>query len=217
MRVIVFGAHPDDPDSGTGGLMALLSERGHDVIAVSFTRGELTGRTGSVKENARINEREAVMAFKLLGSKIVFLDFKDGNVWVTKETLIKVKNLIEEYKPEIILTHWPIDSHSDHQSVGVVTINAIRNISSTTPMLYFYEVMTGRQTHCFIPDIYVDISEKAELKKRACYLHKNCFPEKWYPIHEEMMRFRGLEMGVKYAEAFISFKKTYAHKLKNLL
>jgi len=218
LRIMILGAHPDDPDSGAGGLIALLSENGHEVIAVSFTRSGLTGKMGSFEENARINEREAIMAFQLLGAKIIFLNFKDGNVWVTRESLEEVRGVFEKHAPDLVITHWPIDTHSDHRSVGILTIGAVRKIASEKrPLLYFYEVMTGVQTHCFIPEIYIDITEKAEIKKKACYLHKNCFPETWYPVHEKMMKFRGLEMGVKYAEAFISYERKYVHVLKNLI
>ena len=213
---MILGAHPDDPDSGAGGLIALLSERGHEVIVISFTKGELTGRTYNIEENARINEIEAKMAFKLLGANILFLGFKDGNVWVTKEALNQVRSIMMKFKPNIVITHWPVDSHSDHRSVGILTIGVIRSLEFK-PMLYFYEVMTGLQTHCFIPEIYVDITSKVEIKKKACYMHKNCFPERWYPVHEKMMRFRGLEMGVEYAEAFVSYKRSYSHKLLTLI
>jgi len=218
MHILVFGAHPDDPDSGAGGLIALLTEAGHRVTAVSFTKGELTGRMSSIEENAKVNVEEAIKAFKLLGASVIFLDFKDGGVWVTEETVIKVKSLLERLKPDIVLTHWPVDSHSDHRAVGIATIGAVRRIrTDPKPMLYFYEVMTGMQTHCFIPEIYVNVTEKAELKRKACYLHENCFPERWYPVHEKMMEFRGLEMGARYAEAFISFKRNYTHRLKEIL
>ena len=216
-RVVVMGAHPDDPDSGAGGLMALLSRSGHEVVAVSFTRGELTGRW-SVEENARVNEEEAVTAFELLGARVTFLNFRDGSVWVTEEVVTEVLKLLRELRPEVVLTHWPVDTHSDHRSVGAATIGAVRRLEEgSRPALFFYEVMTGIQTRCFHPDIYVDVSEVAELKRRACYLHRNCFPDKWYPVHEDMMRFRGLEMGVKCAEAFASFDKSRARELVDLL
>ncbi len=216
MHILVLGAHPDDPDSGAGGLIALLTKRGYKVTAISFTRGELTGRAESIEENAKVNEKEAVEAFKLLGADIVFLNFKDAEVYASKEAVFEVKKTLRDLSPDIIITHWPIDTHSDHRAVGIITINVVRSFSPQ-PALFFYEVMTGHQTKCFVPEIYVDVTEVAELKKRACYMHKNCFPQKWYPVHEKMMVFRGMEAGVKYAEAYISFEKSYAYKLIQLL
>jgi len=40
LKIIVAGAHPDDPESGCGGTMALFSAEGHEVIAAYLTRGE---------------------------------------------------------------------------------------------------------------------------------------------------------------------------------
>jgi len=216
MHILVLGAHPDDPDSGAGGLIALLTRRGYKVTAISFTRGELTGRTGSIEENAKVNEKEAVEAFKLLGADVIFLNFKDAEVYASKEAVLEVKEMLRDLSPDIVITHWPIDTHSDHRAVGIITISVVRSLSPQ-PALFFYEVMTGHQTKCFIPEIYVDVTEVAELKRKACYMHKNCFPEKWYTVHEKMMVFRGMEMGVKYAEAYVSFEKSYAHKLLQIL
>lgn len=218
MNILVLGAHPDDPDSGAGGLIAILSEKGHNVSAVSFTRGELTGKMGSVEDNGKRNVEEAIQAFKLLGADVVFLDFMDGDVWLTEEAVGKVKNLIEEKRPVAVITHWPVDTHPDHRTVGAMTISAIQGSKvDAKPTLHFYEVMSGMQSRCFITDTYVDVTQKAEVKKRACYAHKNCDPDSWYPIHEKMMVFRGLEMGVGCAETFVAFHKGDTSKLKALL
>jgi len=218
MSILILGAHPDDPDSGAGGLMAILSERGHNVSAVSFTKGELTGRMGSVEENGKRNMEEALQAFKLLGAEVVFLDFMDGAMWPTNEAVGKVKDLIEAHGPTLILTHWPVDTHPDHRAVGVMTISAIQRLKiDLKPSLHFYEVMSGIQSRCFIADTYIDVSEKAEIKKKACYAHRNCNPDSWYPVHEKMMEFRGLEMGVRYAETFVAFSKSESSKLKILM
>ena len=33
LKVVVFGGHPDDPESGAGGLIATLARQGHEVTA----------------------------------------------------------------------------------------------------------------------------------------------------------------------------------------
>jgi len=218
MNIFVMGAHPDDPDSGAGGLVAILSEKGHSVSAVSFTRGELTGRMGSIEGNGKLNVEEAIRAFHLLGTEVIFLDYIDGALWPTEEAVGKVRNLIEGNDPALVLTHWPIDTHPDHRAVGAITISAIqRSKVDAAPALYFYEVMSGIQSRCFTAGTYVDVTKKAELKKRACYAHGNCFPDTWYPVHEKMMEFRGLEMGVKYAETFVAYDKGEVSKLELLM
>jgi len=208
MYLIIFGAHPDDPDSGAGGLIARYASRGHRVLAVSLTKGELCTGARSPEENERINVEEAIRAFRLLGASVKFLNFRDAGVYVTPDSIDEIRRLLQNEGPDIVLTHWPVDTHSDHRATGIMTISAIQAFPvESRPKLYFYEVMTGRQSRCFIPEIYVDITEYAELKRKAAYCHRNCKPESWYPIHEKMMEFRGLEMGVKYAEAFVAFNK----------
>ena len=34
LKVVVAGGHPDDPETGCGGTMALYSKAGHDVVAL---------------------------------------------------------------------------------------------------------------------------------------------------------------------------------------
>jgi LmbE family N-acetylglucosaminyl deacetylase len=39
-KVLVIGAHPDDPETGCGGTMVWLKEAGCEVVAVYMTKGE---------------------------------------------------------------------------------------------------------------------------------------------------------------------------------
>ena len=40
LKVMVTGGHPDDPETGCGGLIALLTAAGHEVTVAYLTRGE---------------------------------------------------------------------------------------------------------------------------------------------------------------------------------
>ena len=73
--------------------------------------------------------------------------------------------------------------------------------------LYFYEVNTGTETMAFIPTDYEDISGVRDRKKTAMFAHKTQAPEDIYDQYfKTLEEFRGLESGVKAAEAFIRFK-----------
>ncbi len=68
---------------------------------------------------------------------------------------------------------------------------------------YYFEVNAGSQTQHFRPTHYVDITPVEARKKAACYVHASQDPPGFCDrYHEPMQRFRGLEAGVKHAEAF---------------
>ena len=63
--------------------------------------------------------------------------------------------------------------------------------------------MSGSQTQNFSPTDYVDITTTEDRKRAACFAHKSQDPAGFYAHHEMMNKFRGLESGHKFAEAFI--------------
>ena len=117
-----------------------------------------------------------------------------------------MQQLLSAEKPDIVFTHWPVDSHPDHQIAGLLTLTAwIR--SQKKFELCFYEVNTGSETMSFTPTDYVDITDIREKKKAAMFAHKTQSPEEIYnTFFKTMEEFRGLEIGVKAAEGFIHFK-----------
>ena len=40
LKALIAGAHPDDPESACGGLIALYAAAGHEVVNLYLTRGE---------------------------------------------------------------------------------------------------------------------------------------------------------------------------------
>jgi N-acetylglucosamine malate deacetylase 1 len=203
MRVVCVGGHPDDPESGCGGTLAKLSALNNDVTIIYLTRGE-AGITGKPHEEAAtIRSQEALAACKILNVKAVFAGQIDGDTVVNNEWISKMQQLIAAEKPDIVLTHWPIDAHKDHQAASLLTIQAWMR-SKEKFELYFFEVCTGQQTLVFRPTDYVDITEVQEQKRKAVFCHTSQDPDSIYSCgHASMEDFRGREMGVKAAEAFV--------------
>ena len=100
-------------------------------------------------------------------------------------------------------TAGPIDSHRDHRATSLLTYDAWL-YGGRKFDLYYYEVDQGEQTQLFHPTDYVDITETESRKRAACFAHLSQKPEtSFWPLHDMMNRFRGMECGVKFAEAFV--------------
>ena len=203
LKILCIGGHPDDPESGCGGTLAKLSAAGHDVTIVYLTRGEAGIDGKSHTEAAAIRSKEAEAACKVLSSKSHFLGQVDGNTTVSNEWIDKMTSFVEGVKPDIVFTHWPIDSHKDHQAASMLTTQAWMRGGKKFD-LYYFEVLSGIQTVGFHPTDYVDITSTRETKRKAVYCHASQNPAGIYSEgHELMEKFRGLEAGYAAAEAFI--------------
>jgi LmbE family N-acetylglucosaminyl deacetylase len=210
-KIVVVGGHPDDPESGMGGTIAQLVKTGHEVTLMYFTNGDegIAGKTH--EEAASIRKKEAIEACKILQTKPLFVNQVDGESIITNQEMSRFQKLLWTEKPHVVFTHWPIDSHKDHQLASVLTIQAW-NEAPQPFTLYFYEVCTGVQSFVFHPTDYVDISDTQALKYKAlaCHSSQNLIgkdgkytPEMYDCGHPSMEDFRGQEFGVRAAEAFI--------------
>ncbi|MEP6844603.1 MAG: PIG-L deacetylase family protein [Panacibacter sp.] len=202
-KIVCVGGHPDDPESGCGGTLAKLVKAGHEVSIIYLTTGEAGIEGKSHNEAAAIRKQEAVNACKILNVKPVFAGQIDGDTIVNNEWFQKLQQLIGNEAPDIVFTHWPIDSHKDHQAASLLTIQTWMRSNQKFP-LYFFEVCAGEQTMTFHPTDYVDISDTQDQKRKAVYCHTSQDPPGIYACgHADMETFRGRELGVKAGEAFV--------------
>jgi LmbE family N-acetylglucosaminyl deacetylase len=203
LKIVCVGGHPDDPESGCGGTLARFASGGNAVTIIYLTRGEAGIPGKSHRDAAETRTREAIEACKILQTKPVFAGQIDGDTIMNNEWVKKLQGLLDEEKPDLVFTHWPVDSHKDHQIAALLTIQCW--ISANVKFdLYFFEVCTGEQTLIFRPTDYIDISAVQEQKKKALYCHVSQDPPGIYQCgHSAMEEFRGREFGVKAAEAFV--------------
>ena len=203
LKIVCVGGHPDDPESGCGGTLARFAAAGHMVTIVYLTRGEagIPGKTHG--DAAETRTMESLEACKILGAKAVFAGQIDGDTILNNDWVKKLQTLLTEEKPDIVFTHWPVDSHKDHQIASLLTIQSWMRVADKFA-LYFFEVCTGEQTMVFRPTDYVDITDMQEQKRKAVYCHVSQDPPSIYQCgHAAMEEFRGRELGVKAAEGFI--------------
>ncbi len=202
LSVVCIGGHPDDPESGCGGTLARYAAAGHIVTIIYLTRGERGIDGKSLDEAARIRTAESEAACRILGATPHFFGQIDGATELTHAHVDAMTKLVATLKPDVILAHWPIDTHIDHQVASLLAIRAWMSLRNGD--LFFFEVNAGSQTEGFKPDAYVDITAVVEQKKRALFAHTSQDGEGiWREHHEIMAAWRGREYGVKAAEGFV--------------
>ena len=152
---------------------------------------------------AKVRTAECEAACKIMGAKAVFAGQIDGSTEMNRARIEELSKLIAAEEPDLVFTHWPIDTHMDHQVASNLTIRAYMSLPKRG-QLYFFEVNSGSQTQGFAPNVYVDISAAREKKKAALFAHRSQDGEGiWREHHEIMAAWRGREIGVKAAEAFV--------------
>src|SRR5260370_34024104 len=105
LRVVVFGGHPDDPESGAGGLIAALTQQGHEVILAYGTafRGD---RRFFGRPESQVRRQEATAACQILGAKSYFFPYPHEKLVADAATPRTASDWLHRVKPGIALTHW---------------------------------------------------------------------------------------------------------------
>lgn len=187
IRVIVFGAHPDDCDITTGGLAALYVSMGHAVKFVSLTNGDMGHQKIGGGELAARRLAETREVARRLGVSYDVLDNHDGELMPTLENRMMVIRKIREWKADIVIAPRPNDYHPDHRYTGVLVQDAaymviVPNVLSSVPPLpdnplFLYVSDRFERPNPFRPDITIDISSVFSRKVDALDAHVSQFYE----------------------------------------
>lgn len=124
LRIIAFGAHPDDAELTVGGTAAKWAALGHHVKFVSVTNGDIGHWKEAGGPLARRRTAEVQETAKLLGITTQVLDIHDGEVEPTLENRRTITRLIRDWKADIVMGHRPNDYHPDHRAVGQLVQDA---------------------------------------------------------------------------------------------
>lgn len=124
LRIIAFGAHPDDAEFRLGGTAIKWAKLGHKVKMVSVTNGDIGHWNMAGGPLAQRRTAEVQEAAKRMGTEVEVLDIHDGELLPTLENRKLICNLIREWKADLVLSHRPNDYHPDHRYTGVLVQDA---------------------------------------------------------------------------------------------
>jgi LmbE family N-acetylglucosaminyl deacetylase len=177
LRIIAFGAHPDDAEYKNGGTAAKWAALGHHVKLVSVTNGDIGHWNMAGGALAKRRTAESKAAAKLLGVTSQVLDIHDGELLPTLENRRTITRLIREWKADIVIAHRPWDYHPDHRYVGVLVQDAAFMVTvpyfcPDTPHLkrnpvFLYSSDRFQKPYPFDPDVVVAVDDVMEQKVLA--------------------------------------------------
>ncbi len=124
LRLLIFGAHPDDGEFHAGGLATLFRRHGHLVKMVSLTNGEAGHHTHSAADLVPLRRAEAAAAAAVIGAESAVWNHRDGQLEPTLNLRWQVIRELRTYQPDLVLTHRTNDYHPDHRAVGHVVRDA---------------------------------------------------------------------------------------------
>lgn len=186
LRIIAFGAHPDDCELKAAGCAAKWAAQGHKVKFVSVTNGDIghwgmAGGPLAQRRHAEIRETA-----RILGIEGDTLDIHDGELLPTLENRKLITKQIREWRADVVLSHRPNDYHPDHRNVGVLVQDAAYMVTvphfapdvpylAANPVFFYYEDRFQKPTP-FQPDVVVGIDDVLDKKLAAvAALHSQFF------------------------------------------
>ena len=200
MKVLVIGAHADDPEISMGGTISKLVDEGHDVKLLICILPE-ESREGKVIEEAKKDRlRFQKNAAERLGCDLLVLDLDPYNFRFDRNLVKKIDREIIEYKPDVIFTHWDNDTHQDHKAVAYSTFAAARK-NNVTVLMYEQLTLGGITPYDFSSHVYVDISDTIDRKIESVKSYE-FISEQDVEAVVSLAKFRGNQLGVDYAECF---------------
>lgn len=194
--VLAVGAHPDDIELGCSGTLARHKMNGDKVYLLVLTKGEASG-------DIKLREKECREVAEMLDAdRLVFGGLEDTKVHDGRETIDVIEHVVNEVKPDIIYAPSCKDTHQDHRNAGHATLSAGRRCK----MILQYEGASTQRN--FVPEVFVDIKDTFELKKRLIRLfgsqlngHNGQYSRAANAL-TGLASFRGYQAGLSVAEAF---------------
>lgn len=211
MNVLIVAAHQDDEVLGAGATINKIIRNGGKVAVYSLSQGSPTREDGLEQK-----QRESLNSFGKIAiytGNLTAMKFQECDRYTEVR---KIESVIEQERPDTIITHFPKDLHNDHRITAEFVMEAAKlpqrggQYDGPLPTLLFMEVLTSTEWNAertFSPTYFEEVSkEDLENKVNALKVYREVLRKTPHPRNREtieaLARYRGAQAGVRYAEAF---------------
>ncbi|MCO5238457.1 MAG: PIG-L family deacetylase [Chitinophagaceae bacterium] len=184
--ILSLMAHPDDAEILAGGTLALLAEKGWNIVIATMTPGQAGSVTLNAEAISAVRRKEAAAAAGVVSGTYHCLESEDVFIMYDKPTLLKVITLFREIQPSLVITASPQDYMFDHEITSHLAQTAcmgatIPNIEMAglpvlpqVPHLYYADPVQGKDRfgNEITGDIMVDITAVMDTKEQMLCCHQ---------------------------------------------
>ena len=218
LRVMGIGAHPDDLELMCAGTLAKYRSLGHHVTLCHIASGDRGATQGERADLATVRKAEGAASAALIGAEYINLGVADGEVDSTNEDQKRlVTEAIRRARADVIITHSTGDYMEDHNQASALAFSC--SFLATLPLyvtesesigavsaLFYMETVASLG---FQPTEFVDVT--GFLDTKLAMMREHASQLVWLERHDDMdvlgqiatiAAFRGLQSGVRHAEAF---------------
>jgi len=228
-RILAIAAHPGDGLFTMGATLAQQIERGGAGALLSLSLGERGApKDIDVQRYGEMQRTATEKATHLIGAEAMFIAYPDAEIPFNEESTLAVCDLIREYKPEVVITHWSGSWHKDHQNCHLIVRDAIfyaglatmaRSRPAHSVSKIFYADNWEDATN-FVPDIYLGIEAVYEKWLQACDFYPMWRGQtgffRYNDYYSALAVMRGCLSGFKHAVALMSDSGQRISRLQSL-
>ena len=162
LRIMVIGAHQDDPEE-CGGIAVKFSRLGHTVAFLSATNGQSGHQEYPGYKIVQIRKREQERARQVLGiASYECLDINDAYLTTEIHNRERMMRAIRTFSPDVIITHRPWDYHPDHRNTGLLVQDCayllrVPNFLPTVPVMDHDETILEVKYNRVLPPYLRDV------------------------------------------------------------
>lgn len=230
-RILAIHAHPDDVEILCAGTLALLKQKGCEIVIATMTAGDKGSAELGMEAIAEVRRGEARQAAEMLGAEYMCLEFRDLCINVDDDSRKRVTEAVRRARPDIVLTAPPVDYMTDHEVTSRLVRDAcfaasVPNYSTEQwdpaprtahiPHLYYMDPIEGVDWYGnTVPyDFVVDISSTFQLKldMLACHESQRAWLKQQHGMDEYLdscrrwSGLRGQAINAEYGEGFRQHK-----------
>lgn len=219
-----FAAHPDDAEAFCAGTLKLLKDKGYEIVIATMTAGGMGGINSTQKDTMEARKEEARKAASVLGAEYYCMCGYDGFLFDTEELRLAAISLMRKVQAGIVITHLPMDYHSDHRTTcniveSAAMISSLPNVPvdeeplEVTPLLYHSAPLTLSDpigSEIVPPHFFVDISSVMDTKMEMLAHHQSQIElmrvmhkmDNFFDVMKQANVDYGKMAGLDYAEVF---------------